>query len=113
MPDSGGGKGTVGLAMESLCVIERPFTAAVRVGDGTWLEPFVCGFEDIFCDISSCGGLSELSGPSPSACAVSEESGTVVLEDMVCILELGVLRVVANEECNWARSCSVVSIGMS
>lgn len=26
----------------------------------------------------SCGGLSEPSGPSPSVCVVSEESGTVM-----------------------------------
>jgi len=30
-------------------------------------------------DISPCGGLSEPSGPSPSACAVSAASTTVVM----------------------------------
>jgi hypothetical protein len=95
--------------MESLCVIGRPFTAAVAVGRPV---PFFCGIEDMCCDMSSCGGLSEPSGPSPSACAVSEESGTVLMEDMLCI-ELGMLKVVVREEGIGQWSCCVVSIGKS
>lgn len=76
-PASGDGNGTL---TESFAVMRAVLavssTSPFEIGFWIGLDSALKG-RGVW---SSCGGLSELSGPSPSVCEVSEASGTVIVD---------------------------------